>query len=154
MYLLDTNHCSHLLSGHPTVTRRLELIGDGPVGTCVIVRGELIFMAQLSQQKITNLARINAFLQDIYLYPMDEQTADIYGSLKAAAIRHFGPKEKTKRQNVVITQIGFSDNDLWIAATALQHGLTIVSADSDFQRLQEVQAFSVESWWQPEPIAE
>ena len=37
-------------------------------------------------------------------------------------------------------------HDLWIAAVALQHNFTVISADSDFQRIIQVKALSVESW--------
>ncbi|MEH1839586.1 MAG: hypothetical protein V7L20_12635 [Nostoc sp.] len=36
---------------------------------------------------------------------------------------------------------------MWIASIALQQNLTIVSADSDFQRIQQVRILSIESWF-------
>ncbi|MEH2168503.1 MAG: PIN domain-containing protein [Nostoc sp.] len=42
--------------------------------------------------------------------------------------------------------MGFDDNDLWIAATAIYHNITLVSADGDFTRIQQIYSFSVESW--------
>ncbi|GAA5530726.1 hypothetical protein Hgul01_04549 [Herpetosiphon gulosus] len=65
-------------------------------------------------------------------------TAHTYGSLKAAVLQHFGPKEKAKQRHTALHQRGFSENDLWIAAIALQYQLTLVSMDSDFQRMQAV----------------
>ena len=47
-------------------------------------------------------------------------------------------------------KLGFSDNDLWIAAIAKRYGLIVVSADHDFQRLKGIAELSVESWWTPE----
>ncbi len=64
----------------------------------------------------------------------------------SAIINQFAPKEKSKRRKAKITDLGFDENDLWIAAIALQHSLTVVSADSDFQRIQQVKTLSVESW--------
>ena len=31
-----------------------------------------------------------------------------------------------------------SDNDLWIAATALRHGLTVISRDKAFDRIPDL----------------
>lgn len=81
---------------------------------------------------------------------MDEETADIYGEFKAEIITRFGPKERIRRRRTRIEELGVSENDLWIAATALRHSLTIVSSDSDFERMPEVRVFPLKRWWSPE----
>lgn len=150
MYLLDTNHCSRLLQGHSAIISKLQELGDTPIATCVIVRDELIFMAQKSEQKAENLHHVHQFLHDIVVYPVDDHTADIYGKLKARILDHFGPREKAQRRKTNTTKLGFSENDLWIAAIAKRYALTIVSADSDFDRIKKVEDLSVERWWSPE----
>ena len=109
-----------------------------------------MFMAQNSEQRAVNLAQVKIFLEDIRLYFMDEETADIYGEFKAEIIARFGPKERIRRRRTRIEELGVSENDLWIAATALRYSLTVVSSDSDFKRLREVRVFPLESWWSPE----
>lgn len=146
MYLLDTNHCSRIIFGESNIIRRLqEHIGLG-VATSVIVQGELFYMVQKSSQQQANFNFVRAFLQTIDLYPINGEVADVYGSLKGEIIKHFGPKEKAKRRKFTVQDLGFSDNDLWIASTALYYNLTVVSGDSDFQRIQQVQALALESW--------
>lgn len=146
MYLLDTNHCSAIILGQPNVIRRITEVGELNIATCVIVQGELTYMMENSAQRETNLASLAEFIEDIRIYSVTQDTASIYGQLKAALMRQFGPLEKTKRRKTQVTDLGFDENDLWIAAIALQHGLTVVSADSDFQRIQQVRTLTVESW--------
>ena len=87
------------------------------------------------------------FLKGIYVHHIDPTTADLYGKLKASIFQQFAPKERNKRRRTKMTNLGFDENDLWIAAIALQHRLTIVSSDSDFPRIQQVvKSISVESW--------
>lgn len=57
---------------------KLRQLGDTPLATRVIVRGELIFMAQKSEQKVQNLHQVHQFLNDILVYPIDDQTANIF----------------------------------------------------------------------------
>jgi tRNA(fMet)-specific endonuclease VapC len=146
MYLLDTNHCSRILQGHPSVIRKLEELSNKTISTCAVVYGELTFMAQKSQKKAENLCLIREFLKDIKVYPINNKTADIYGRLKASLLDHFGPKEKTKRRRADTVKLGFGENDLWIAAIAKQFELIVVSSDKDFERIREVENICLESW--------
>lgn len=146
MYLLDTNHCSRIIFGDANIIRRLQEYRGLGVATSVIVQGELLYMVQKSSQRSANLRFVRTFLQTIDLYPISGGVADVYGNLKGEIIEHFGPKDTAKRRKFTVQNLGFSDNDLWIASTALHYKLTVVSGDSDFQRIQQVQALTLESW--------
>jgi len=146
VYLLDTNHCSRLIDGDEHVLHRFDAKGDVLVATSVIVRGELLYMAHHSARQAVNIERVKEFLREIGLFFVDEETADLYGVLKALIMAHYGPRERSKRRRTTLAQLGFDDNDLWIAATALRHGLTVVSVDSDFGRIQTVMSFELEQW--------
>lgn len=145
-YLLDTNHCSRIIAGDPVLIQQLREHRSQNITTSVIVRGELYFMVYKSKRQAENLRAVNALLERMVIYPIDTGIADRYGQLKGEIINRLGPKERAKRRKVTIQGLGFSDNDLWIAATALQYPLTLVSADQDFQRLQSVCSLAVESW--------
>ena len=146
MYLLDTNHCSRLILRDANLILRLSEIPDRNVATCAIVAGELINMVEQSQQRSQNIILIQNFLDRIYIHPIDSETSKVYGKLKAAVFDKFAPRDKNKRRKFTVQNIGFDENDLWIAATAIQHNLTIVTTDRDFQRIQEVQDLKLESW--------
>ncbi len=103
-------------------------------------------MTEKSERQAQNLAAVQAFLMSVDLYFIDEETAIFYSQLKAAVFNQFAPKDKKKRRSTSIVDLGFDDHDLWIAATAIQHNLILVSADSDFVRIRQAQPFLVESW--------
>jgi tRNA(fMet)-specific endonuclease VapC len=146
MYLLDTNHCSAAILGNTKVLNRIAALENSLITTCVIVQGELVDMAERSQRRESNLSLVNRFLQGIYIYNIDKSTATMYGQLKAALFNEFAPKEKNKRRKTTITNLGFGENDIWIAAIAMHNNLTLVSADSDFARIKQVKDLIIESW--------
>ena len=146
MYLLDTNHCSLIMEGATSAVEHLNRVGDVLVGPSVIVRGELMYMVAKSERQTSNLKRVQNFLIGIQMYGVDEVTSEVYGRLKADLVAYFGPKNKSKRSKVTLAQLGISDNDLWIAATAMQHDLIVVSSDSDFTRISQVSTLVIEAW--------
>lgn len=146
MYLLDTNHCSQIINGNPDVIKKLQENSSQGIGISVITRGELIFMVEKSQHIGENTKKVSAFLNVVNIYLIDEAIADCYGKLKNQILKHFGPKDSKQLRKITIQKLGFSDNDLWIAATAINYGLIVVSADSDFVRIQAVQKLSLENW--------
>lgn len=145
-YLLDTNHCSSIINGNSQVINALNDHVNDVMGISIITYAELLYMADKSQKAAQNRIAIEAFLTNVDLYFIDEETAILYSGIKASVFNQFAPKDKNKRRRTSISNLGFTDHDLWIAATAIQHELTLVSADSDFKRINQVQPFSLESW--------
>jgi tRNA(fMet)-specific endonuclease VapC len=145
-YLLDTNHCSRIILRDSVLLNRLTQHQEDGLFTCAIVQGELIDMVARSQQKEANSLLVRQFLDNISVCPITPEIADVYGNLKARIFDHFAPKDKAQRRRFQLKDLGFGDNDLWIAATGIHHELNLVSRDSDFTRLQEVIPLPLESW--------
>jgi tRNA(fMet)-specific endonuclease VapC len=145
MYLLDTNHCSAILAGNPKIIEKLKL-PNLEIVTCVVVVGELIYMAEKSEYRKDNLESVSKFLNDIKILFIDDKVSRIYGELKARLLNKFGPREKKERRRYSFKSIGVSDNDLWIASIAIKNKAIIISEDSDFNRISEVSEFLLENW--------
>lgn len=148
-YLLDTNQLSRFLTNHPAVVERIAAVGMDRLATSPIVYGELSFMAYHSKDVENNLKKIHRFFELITVLPIDFETISIYGELKSDFLRHYGPKETTKRARIKLENLGLSDHDLWIAAAAIRNHCTLVSADSDFVRIGCVHPLDLEAWWHP-----
>ena len=103
-------------------------------------------MARKSDHPSTNEERVRQFLRGIAVLPLDRDTADRYGRLKAAVLERYGPREKVRSRRAQLRALGFQDNDLWIAALAERYELTLVTSDSDFKRLSQVGNFAIENW--------
>ncbi len=146
MYLLDTNHCSRIIAGDAALLQVLHQHLENGVATSVIVRGEMLYMVYKSDRVVENLRTVNAFLQTIAIYPVNRGVPDVYGRLKGDLIKQLGPRDKVQRRNFTVQNLGFGENDLWIAATAIHYGLTLLSTDSDFTRIRQIQSFALDSW--------
>ena len=140
-----------MIDGNAPLLQHIAQAGEQNLAVNLAVAAELLYMAELSGRRTQNMARVEQFLTDIHLFELTIETASIYAALKADLLRRFGPREKSARRRTTRTRLGFDDNDLWIASTAIQHDLTVVSADSDFTRIAEVQPLRAESWLPPAP---
>lgn len=111
-----------------------------------IIYGELMLMIEKSQRKQENLVLLDAFVSRLRVYSIDEATSKIYGKFHAEIFDKFAPRDKAKRRKFDIKDAGVRINDLWIACTAIQHNLIVVSEDSDFKVMNQVRNLKLECW--------
>ena len=127
-YLLDTSAYSAFKRGHKQVVgvcRYAEKI----VLPCVVL-GELYAGFRLGGRESLNRRELAIFMRSprVSTVEVDEATAERY-----AAIRTFLREAGTP----------VSANDMWIAACAMQWGLTLATADHHFSSVSEL---SMEQW--------
>ncbi|MGD1901551.1 MAG: type II toxin-antitoxin system VapC family toxin [Geitlerinemataceae cyanobacterium] len=146
MFLLDTNICSAVINCVPAAIASFEEYSDSSIALSATVMGELIDMAARSERQGANFQQIWTFLDAFVIHPIDAETAEIYGQLKAAVFDRYAPKDRKQRRRTKLESLGIGDNDLWIAATALQHRLTLITADRDFDRLAPLCNLTIDTW--------
>jgi tRNA(fMet)-specific endonuclease VapC len=122
-YLLDTNIIIALFADEETVINRLKQADE--VFIPIVAIGELCYGARKSARTIDNLRRIDEFVVKSAVLRCDVETARYYGDIKN--------KLRLKGRPL-------PENDIWIAAVALQYNLTLVTRDAHFQEIENLQA--------------
>jgi len=119
--LLDTNVVVALFAGEPTVLTRIQAAEE--VYLPVTALGELYHGAFGSTRQQENIARLETFAQRVAVLHNDEEIAKRYGEIKARL---------TARGKLI------PENDIWIAATAVQYDLTLLSRDIHFRAVDQL----------------
>ena len=117
--LVDTNVVIGLFAGEPGVVEQLR--HRVAVFLCAPVVGELRYGAQASARVESNLARLDEFARALIVLPCDVESATMYADVK------FGLRRKGRP---------IPENDVWIAAIARQHDLTLLTRDGHFQEIE------------------
>jgi tRNA(fMet)-specific endonuclease VapC len=123
-YLLDSNVIIALFAGENSVLDGISKADEVPS----IAVGELYYGAENSRRRETNLVRVEEFSEANVVLNCDRETARWYGLVKK------GLKERGRP---------IPENDIWIAALALQHDLILVTRDEHFH---EIASLDTESW--------
>jgi tRNA(fMet)-specific endonuclease VapC len=119
--VLDTNIIIALFADDPAIENNLAKATEVFVPSIAI--GELCFGARKSGRVKENLARIDEFSASNIVLGCDIATARRYGEIKNAL--------RTKGHPI-------PENDVWIAAIALQHDLTLVTRDTHFNEIDNL----------------
>src|SRR4051794_12433507 len=114
-YLLDTNIVIALFAQDRNLTDHFTTGMVFSVPSIVI--GELYFGAYKSNRAVANIARIDRFRARTTILGADGATAQHYGLIKHALRLKGRP---------------IPENDIWIAALAIQHQLTLITRDEHF----------------------
>jgi len=124
--LLDTNIVIALFADEAPIKEHLAKIEEVFIPNVVI--GELFYGAHKSARSKENIARIEDLASSSVILGCDTETARIYGEIKNALRIKGHP---------------IPENDIWIAAIAVQHNLTLISRDAHFS---EIEKLEVTSW--------
>jgi len=113
--LLDSNIVIAVFAEESAVLERVAAADE--VFVPAIALGELYYGARKSTRTDQNIARIDEFAAAAAVLGCDAATAQQYGRIKNDLRAKGRP---------------IPENDIWIAAVAVQHGLTVVSRDEHF----------------------
>ena len=122
-FLLDTNIIIRLLAGDAVVSESLKRADE--VFIASIALGELYYGAHKSSRTSENLARINDYAAGNTILSIDIVTARLYGAIKNGLRKKGHP---------------IPENDIWLAAVALQHDLILVTRDEHFDAIENLRS--------------
>jgi tRNA(fMet)-specific endonuclease VapC len=145
-FLLDTNYCFLLIARDARLAAAAAARSAEQLTTSVVVAGELRYGAAVSERSHENAAAVEDFLGRIDQLLISPATAQHYADLKSRLLVRYGPRERARRRGFDLARLGFTDNDLWIAASAIEHDAVLVSDDGDYGRITEVSDLRVETW--------
>lgn len=129
MWFLDTNACIMYSRGHAQVCSRWRQHRAFDISIPLTVYGELLVGAEKSSQTMRVLREIEELLEVHEVVELTEDVAKQYARIRA---------ELEERGESI------GSNDLWIAATAVTHGATLVTNNTrEFSRISGLQ---VEDW--------
>jgi tRNA(fMet)-specific endonuclease VapC len=132
-YMLDTDTCSYIMKrSHPTVLKRLQAVPVSDVCMSVISKAELLYGVEVSPRRAQDAAALAAFLPYVEAVDFADDAALHYAEIRA----------DLKRRGTLI-----GANDLFIAAHARAHGLTLVTNNTvEFERVSKLK---LENWTRP-----
>ena len=119
--LLDTNVIIALFAGEPNILKRTAECTETYIAVTVL--GELYYGAFRSVRQEENLARLHLLATRNVILPCVVETATRYGSI---------------RTNLAAKGRPIPENDIWIAAVAMQHDLTLLTRDVHFCEVEEL----------------
>lgn len=125
-YLLDTSVVIELINGNASVLSHIQ--PGTEIYLPYVTRGELYFGAYKSSRVRANLTQITLLTLDNTVLFSNMETARQYGLIRADLAQKGRP---------------IPDNDVWIAAIAVEYNLVLVTRDTHFENVDKL---SIERW--------
>ena len=119
--MLDTNIITALLKSEPGIADKIDQADTVYMSSTIL--GELYYGALNSNQSVKLTNAIRKVLRICKLFYIDHHTSLLYGEIKA----------QLRRDGKMIPE-----NDIWIAASAKQHSVILISRDEHFDFIEGI----------------
>ena len=163
-YLLDTNIVRYWFDDRsvkhqPVLTRIAALAEDDPLHVSVITYGEMEYGHQCeSNDQTPHQVRFASFIEEHlpFMLEIRRSTTIEYGRIRAMLFLKFAPRDRRIPglrpeqliDPVTSREIGVQENDIWLAAQAIEHNLVLVTHDQMNNIRTVAPALRVEDWAQ------
>ena len=127
-FLLDTDTCSAHLKSRSIVFNRF-IQHSGQLYLSVLTLGELLTWARRANASPNRMQMLTDLLSDVCVLPIASETAEIIGTLRASLLDQGRPTPEI---------------DLWIAATAICHDLTLVTHNA--RHFEHIPGLRIADW--------
>jgi len=129
LVLLDTNIVSYLFKGDTRATAYASLLQGHRLAISFMTVAELFEWATTRKRGQTRLTKLEQTLATYVIVPVDVELCRQWGAIRA--------QQQISGRTIV-------PQDAWIAATALRHGLPLVTHNpSDFQSIEKLDVRSI-----------
>ena len=125
-FLLDTNIVIEVFDGNTVIADKINQLSEFYISAVVL--GELYIGINRVTNKAKHLKKLNEFLKLCVVINIDSATATYYGKIIADLYKKGKP---------------LPVNDVWIAASVIQHKFTLVTRDNHFN---EIAGLNIKSW--------
>lgn len=121
--LLDTSAYSAFMRGHPEIKRALQQADE--ISLNPIILGELLAGFRKGRRTHKNERELRTFLASprVNIVDVNNETAERYAVILNSLWAAGTP---------------IPTNDIWIAASAMQHGLRMLTTDDHYQKVTQI----------------
>lgn len=121
--MVDTSAYSAFMRGHPELTHALQQADE--IYLNAVIAGELLAGFMRGKHRKKNQLELDQFLTSprVSIVDIDEDTAERYAVILNALWKTGTP---------------IPTNDIWIAASAMQHGCRLLSTDVHYQKIGQI----------------
>jgi len=132
-YLMDTNHVYAWEEQKTGIVSKVQALPkDDLIFTSVISLGEISAGHHMTNGDARRRHLFRNFL-NIYVIPsaieVKHSSEDYYGQIMGRIWRKHPPSSPRTSTDLHLAQLGVNINDIWIAASAWEHGLILLTAD-------------------------
>lgn len=130
IYFLDSNICIYFLKGHyPKIKDQLKSINPNNIKIPSIVKAELLYGAEKSNKKTSNVDKISTFLEPFEIVPFNNESAVIYSRIRSSS---------ELKGNVI------GPNDYIIASIVMSNnGILVTNNEKEFKMIKNLK---IENW--------
>jgi tRNA(fMet)-specific endonuclease VapC len=129
-YFLDTNICIYFLKGSfPNVMEQIRNTNPNNIKIPSIVKAELLYGAEKSKNRTSNLTNVNMFLEPYEIISFNDECSKIYSQIRSSL----------ESKGTII-----GPNDYIIASTVLSNnGVLITNNVKEFKYIKNLK---IENW--------